>query len=507
MSYGSYIALGCLLSILAFRRLLRKPGQPPLPPGPRKLPLIKNLFDLPTQRQWLTFSKWAEEYNTDILHVEAAGYSMIILQSEEAIDELLQQRSAIYSSRALSRVISELVGWNWLMASMPYNELWKERRRLFQKYIHPSDNSLHGFHETEKLHIFLNRLLNEPQDFIAHIRHMISAISISMTYGIKVEPTHDFYVGLADYTLARVNEALNPGTFLAETFFFLRHVPDGFPGTGWKNKVKELRHEMLKFLNLPYDAALAAIADGTATDSFVSRCQQDFSEGRLTPPEQKLVKDTAGMFFVGMGDTVTSTITTFFLAIVCFPDAYRKAQEEVDRVLEGRLPDHGDMESMPYLNALLKEVLRWQPVMPLGFYHAVTCDDIYKGYHIPANSIVIPNVWALFHDPTEFPDPEIIRPERFLKDGKLHVSGRDPSPLAFGFGRRVCQGRHIAESIMLRVAASVLSLFDITKAVDDDGNVIEPTCEYTTGHSRQPVPFKCSIKPRSEAAIRLIRSL
>ncbi|KAJ3561943.1 hypothetical protein NP233_g9884 [Leucocoprinus birnbaumii] len=506
MVQSAYVASGIFLSALAYWLKTRSRPKLPLPPGPRKFPLIGNLLDLPTTDQWLTFTDWAKRYDSDIVHAEAAGYSFIILNSYEAMTELLDKRSSIYSSRALSRVIYEMVGWNWLMVLMPYNEAWKERRRLFAKYFHPSDTSLHRVHETEQLHILLNLLMKEPADFLKHIRHVVGATTIRMAYGIQVKPTHDPYVGIAENTIDGLSKALLPGTFLAESFWWLRHIPEGIPGTGWKARVRTLQQEMYDFLDKPFEAALDAISKGTSTDSFVSRCQQDINEGKLSQEEQKLVKDMAAQVFIAGAETTVSAISSFFLALACFPDVYKKAQAEVDSVLKGRLSEDADIESMPYLNAMLKEVLRWQPVFPMGIFHSVMRDDEYRGYHIPADSLVVPNIWGLSYDQELFPEPQLVKPERFLRNGKVHVSGPDPTEITFGFGRRTCQGRHIAESTMFHIAASVLSLFDITKAKDIDGKVIEPSCDYTSGIARQPAPFKCTIQPRSQTATNLIHS-
>ena len=80
--------------------------------------------------------------------------------------------------------------------------------------------------------------------------------------------------------------------------------------------------------------------------------------------------------------------------MVMHPDMQRKAQEELDRVVGGdRMPTFEDRDSLPYLNALLKEVLRWHPVAPLAAPHRSTTDDEYNGYFIPAGTIVYPNLW------------------------------------------------------------------------------------------------------------------
>lgn len=70
--------------------------------------------------------------------------------------------------------------------------------------------------------------------------------------------------------------------------------------------------------------------------------------------------------------------------MILFPDVQKKAQEEVDRVKEGkRLPEYGDEESLPYIQALVREVVRWKPLLPLSLAHANNEGDMYKGYYIP----------------------------------------------------------------------------------------------------------------------------
>ena len=72
----------------------------------------------------------------------------------------------------------------------------------------------------------------------------------------------------------------------------------------------------------------------------------------------------------------------------------KKAQAELDAVVgPHRLPDFGDQASLPYVNALLKEVLRWHVVTPIALPHRTVADNDYSGYHIPAGAIVIANAW------------------------------------------------------------------------------------------------------------------
>jgi cytochrome P450 len=78
---------------------------------------------------------------------------------------------------------------------------------------------------------------------------------------------------------------------------------------------------------------------------------------------------------------------------------------------------------------------------------------------------------AILHDPEIYPDPEAFKPERFLnEDGSVRD---DPTlSLVFGVGKRICPGRHFADATIFIVTSSVLSVFNVTKAKDENGHEI-----------------------------------
>ena len=88
---------------------------------------------------------------------------------------------------------------------------------------------------------------------------------------------------------------------------------------------------------------------------------------------------------------------------------------------------------------------------------------------------------AILHDETKYPNPEVYDPTRYLtSDGKLNPDAPDPME-GFGFGRRVCPGRHFATESMWITMAYLLATVKLEKPVDEQGNVIEPSGEYTSG--------------------------
>jgi cytochrome P450 len=79
-----------------------------------------------------------------------------------------------------------------------------------------------------------------------------------------------------------------------------------------------------------------------------------------------------------------------------FPEVQKRAQDEIDRVVgRGRLPEFTDRENLPYVDAVVKEALRWHPIGPMGLPHRTTADDVYNGYLIPKGSLILPNIWLV----------------------------------------------------------------------------------------------------------------
>ena len=90
----------------------------------------------------------------------------------------------------------------------------------------------------------------------------------------------------------------------------------------------------------------------------------------------------------------SATLLNFVLHMIEHPEVQSKAHEELDRIIgRNRLPEIEDRKDLPYIDAIVKEVLRLHPVLPLGIPHAVIVDDSYKGMHIPKGAVLIPNVW------------------------------------------------------------------------------------------------------------------
>ena len=183
----------------------------------------------------------------------------------------------------------------------------------------------------------------------------------------------------------------------------------------------------------------------------------------------------------GAGFETTSTALMWWtLAMAAFPEVQCRAQAELDSVVgRARLPTFADAPRLPYVWAIIKEVLRWRPALPLGLPHATAEDDWYEGMFIPKVATCMANIWQCNHDRAVFgDDADDFKPERHLgDDGELLPGPKETNHeghVSFGFGRRICVGKHLAnESLFIRTAMTLWAA-TLRCALDENGKEIPP---------------------------------
>ncbi|KAG2156216.1 cytochrome P450 [Suillus clintonianus] len=483
------------------KQVFSKKNPAPYPPGPPGRPLVGNLLDMPQVRPWLTLAQWGKTYG-DLSHVEVLGQHIIVLNSVKAAMEMLDKKSSLYSDRPILPMGGELCGWKNSLALLPYGDRLREYRKNFHRVI-GTRAAIDIYHPIEEIetHRFLKRVLAKPDQLQAHVRHTAGAIILRISHGYEVNETNDPFVDLADRAVDQFSQCVVPGAFMVDIMPFLAKVPQWFPGAGFKRTAREWHETLEEMVTAPYNFVKDQIAAGIAPKSFTS----NLLEGRtLSAEEDHNVKWSAASLYAGGADTTVSAIYSIFLAMTLFPDVQKTAQAEIDAVVgTDRLPSFADRHSLPYTEALVKEVLRWNVVGPTGIAHRLIEDDIHDGYYIPKGSLIIPNIWYMLNDPQTYADPSEFNPERFLaKDGK--EAETDPRTVVFGFGRRICPGLHLADASVWISTAMSLAVFNISKVVEN-GVEITPEVDPSSGTISHPKPFKCSIKPRSAKALELIQ--
>jgi cytochrome P450 len=108
---------------------------------------------------------------------------------------------------------------------------------------------------------------------------------------------------------------------------------------------------------------------------------------------------------------------------------------------------------------------------------------------------------GILHNPEDYPNPHIFNPARYLTpDGILDQSVRDPRTACFGFGRRICPGRYLADASLFAMVSTLLATVDIVRAKDSQGQDIIPKVEVAGRLTCHLKPFPWSVRPRSQDA-------
>ncbi|KAG1850693.1 cytochrome P450 [Suillus subluteus] len=471
------------------------------PPGPRRLPLFGNLTDLPTSQQWVTYAKWRGQYG-DLIGLVVLGQPIVVINSIRTAFDLLNKRGSIYLDRPGFSLIQEWGGWNWMLTTMQYGEEWKLQRKMFAQQLNPK--CIQEFHHVIYVQAakLASRLLCSPEKFQDHTRLFAGANILMITYGHEVVDNDDEWVKLARDANASLEVLTNVGAHPVDIFPWLRHFPMNIFGGKFARQMRHMRNLAEQLVERPYTAVKDEVLCGRGLHSSMAhRLIDSCTSAGITAHEETIRGALAGVYVAG-ADTIISTIDTAILALMLNPDIQKEAQHVLDAVLCGqRLPSLEDRPKFPYVDAILRETLRWNPVAPLAAPHRLVQEDIYENMVFPAGTTFIANSWQMLHDEATYPNPTEFSPNRFLRDdGTLRDDILDPREIAFGFGRRICPGRHLAESSLWVTIAMILYLFDLTIPLDEKGEPIRPDLTYISALISHPTPFQCVFTPRSHTA-------
>ncbi|KAJ5642476.1 hypothetical protein N7490_006476, partial [Penicillium lividum] len=476
------------------------------PPGPRRRTIIGNLRDLPgaDEQDWQHWLKHKELYGP-ISSLTVLGKHIIILNDAQLAVQLLEKRSAIYSSR-LQQHFTEMSGWQYVLGALRNPEHVRATRKYLYQEI-GSKNSVACFNDVQITEVsrFLLRVLNDPENLQHHIRKEAGGIVLKIGYGYTINPhSRDPLVDLADKAMEDFSFALILTAWAVNFIPILRYIPAWFPGAGFVNVSRAYKMRAEAFSEVPYEFVMKQMNNDSFKPSFLSSLIQKNPALKPGSDEEMIIKWSAGSLYAGGADTTVSSISSFFLAMACYPEVQYKAQRELDAVVgANQLAQFEHREDLPYINALVKEVLRWHPVVPTNVPHTSTQDDTCEGYFIPKGSSIVANIWGFTHDPNVYHDPMNFKPERFLASPSGYPE-RDPHMLVFGFGRRACPGRTLADSNIFLTIAQSLSVFNISKPLN---SAELQYVKFLPGVISHPAPFKLSIQPRSAAHQDLIQSL
>ncbi|KAJ3724070.1 cytochrome P450 [Lentinula raphanica] len=474
-----------------------------LPPGPPGLPILGNVLQLPRSQPWLTFDNWTKQYGP-IFYLNIAGQDTIVLGRHKAATDLLDRRANAYSDRP-ELVVPNLLtgGMHWLLGQA--DELWRRQRRLAHEALSPqAAKDYFPYQETESV-ILIDQLLTDPENFLEHFQRVSTSLNLSIIYGWSpvLDSTHPTILRVDEFN-RQIVVAATPGNYWVEFKYFnwMKYLPAWM--CRWRQDAeRRFRRDsvMLEELSANVQKRMEA-GDDTfcAAGKLLKNSESEF----------EAIWNAASVYSAG-SETTAAQLAWFTQAMLLYPETQRRAHKELDDVVGSfRLPTFDDYEHLPYIRAIVKEIVRWRPVAPLGAPHRLNQDDNYEGYFLPKGTICFPNIWSMHHDTELYgDDAEHFNPSRFPNaDGGVDSSiknTKDEGHFSFGFGKRICVGRHVANNSLFIHIAYMLWAFNITAELDADRKPKLPDpLRSIEGLIIRPQPFGCQFTARNADVAELI---
>ncbi|KAN0092739.1 Cytochrome P450 [Tylopilus felleus] len=491
------VALAAYTLITFWRSRYRVPASHPLPPGPPPLPIIGNVLGISPEEPWASYTRWGKTYG-DLVYTRLLNQDVIVINSEDVAKDLLERRSRNYSDRpAIIRIANDFFGWSFNSVTIPYSDRWRLHRRLFHQVFRPEATLSYQPIQLQKGRDLILNLLETPENYVAHVQTHSTSIIMAVVYGYETARRDDPIVNVVNRAVKLAVQSIRPEVAAVLGFIpFLRYIPTWFPGASFKRNAVLSQKYAVDMVETPFHYVQERLSAGTAVPSMVSDLLGRVKEEDASEEYVRAVKESSVTAFAAASETTASTVLIFILAMLLNPDVQARAQADIDSVVgSARLPVFEDRPSLPYIDAVLRETLRWHPPVPLSIPHAATSADLYDGYFIPQGATIIMNTWAMTRNEAKYAHPDRFQPERFLRvNGELND---DTMGYAYGAGRRICVGRYVADASVWSAMATILAVFKIVPCKDEQGNNVHVKPQWTTGITSHPFHFPCRFVPRS----------
>jgi cytochrome P450 len=180
--------------------------------------------------------------------------------------------------------------------------------------------------------------------------------------------------------------------------------------------------------------------------------------------DEQLRDEIVTLFFAGF-ETTARSLTWLWYRLARHQEIARKLEEEVDWVLNGRIPTADDLYQLTYSRMIVDEVLRLYPPVPIMPRQPIEDDEI-GGYHIPADSLLLLVSYVVHRYPSIWDDPGCFKPERFSAD--LSKERPKSAYIPFANGQRICIGNNFALLEMVIACAMMASRFHLEPVTDEE---------------------------------------
>ena len=482
-------------------------------PGPKGFPLIGIGYRLPPKAP-AVFRKWAIEYG-DVFKIRVGWHNWVVINTPEAIREILEKQATATSSKAPSPMGHDIVTGGKRMPTMPYGPHWRAQRSVVRKITTvPLTTTFVPSQEFEAKQLLFDLATNNEnqRDFYQHMRRYAFSIIMTNTFGTRVNNWNHPDAQNAVRSQAILRRTSRPGAFIVDEVPPLAQLPKWLqPG---QKEAKDAAKQVLDIKMDLWRRLEKQLALGKAPHCYAREILESkeswYSQG-LT--DEDLAWVAGGLVEAGF-ETSAATLNSLVLYLAANPRVQKEAQNELMRVVGAkRLPNFTDMANLPYIRSCVKEMLRMNPILAPGIRHYTDEDITYKGHVIPQGTVLLANTAFLHYDPTRYENPFEFMPERYLGHdlySSEYAALSDPykrDHFTFSTGRRTCPGARLAENGLNIALAGILWAFEIrpplvggVEAEMDLSDNAYPDAGFTI-----PKPFAARFIPRSEEKLRIVK--
>ncbi len=382
----------------------------------------------------------------------------VLLNSGRVLNEIIAKRAGIVHERPYFPVAGGLVSRN-LRLFLQRTEDWREGRRLLHQLMMGPRSKNHGqLVELESLRL-LKDYLEEPEAWYAHHYRYTIAIMHRVVTGMPLQKSRAELEDLQKVTstfLTSINSSF------VDFFPQLRFLPR------WLQLWRPHWEEMGNFhygIFKHWWEGMKPLMDVKAEPSFV---RDSLVKSYSGTEEQSMYVALFGL--TAGADNPRMTMNAWVMACLSYPTIMQRARDELERVCgphAHRLPGLDDLPNLPYMCAVVKEVLRWRPTVPIVPQRVSVEDFEFEGYKFPAGTEFLANMISVCAN--DYDNPAEFRPERWL-ESKERGAGieQDLWQFAFNAGRRSCVGYKLAQKELFVAFSRLLYCFEFRPAGDFD---------------------------------------
>ncbi|KAL8173100.1 UNVERIFIED_CONTAM: hypothetical protein K2H54_040057 [Gekko kuhli] len=419
---------------------------------------------------------------------------MVVLTGYETVKEALVNQADAFAERPKILVFEKIAKGYGI--SFAHGENWKVMRRFALTTLRDYGMGKRTIEDriVEECHFLVQKFESykgKPFETTAIMTAAVSNIIVSILLAKRFEYDDPTFLQLLSLISENLRLSGSPSVTLYNMFPALGFLAGGYK-TGQKNT-----DELYAFIQATFIERLKELDANdqrSFIDAFLIRQQEEKDKNQSNKffHNENLRTLVSNLFSAGT-ETTSTTLRWGLLLMMKYPEIQNKVHEEITRVIGSAQPQIEHRSKMPYTDAVVHEVQRFANIVPMNLPHATTADVTLKGYFIPKGTHIVPLLYSVLYDESQWEKPYQFYPEHFL-DSKGKFVKRDAF-LPFSAGRRVCAGETLARMELFLFFASLLQRFTFQPAPGTSKEDLDLT--PAVGLTTPPMAFNLCALPRS----------